>query len=120
MGTILRFHMLDLQQRRSTAKQVVEMLQALFPAHVVAAIKHGHRLLLENLENVVVIAFQLTGFKEMCSALPMLAVVERMNRLYGKMDAAVRAAGFEQLDVSKDTYYAFAIVECAFFHFPCL
>lgn len=114
VGSIVRFHMLDLAQRRSIANQVVGMLRSLFPAHVVLAMKHGHRLMLEHLENVVLVGLQLTGFRELCSSLSMLAVVEKINRLYGKIDAIVRSFGFEQLDVSRDTYLAFCAIECAF------
>jgi response regulator RpfG family c-di-GMP phosphodiesterase len=112
VGSILRFHLLDVAQRRSTAQQVVGMLRCLFPEHVVSTIKHGNRLMLEHLDNVVLVGLQLTGFRELCAGLTMVAVVEKINRLYAKIDGVGRSLGFEQLDVRKDTYYAFYVVEC--------
>ncbi|MEM7039671.1 MAG: hypothetical protein AAF570_22040, partial [Bacteroidota bacterium] len=77
--TVLRFHTVELEERRSTARQVLELLQLTFPPHVVQVMRSGHRLLLESFGKVAVVAVQLTGFRELCAAMPMPVVVEKWN-----------------------------------------
>ena len=77
-------------------------------------LRSGHRLLLESCASVAVVAVQLTGFRELCAAMPMPVVVEKWNAVLAAVDSTLRMAGLEMLDVVGDTYFAFHAFSCAF------
>lgn len=88
------------------------MLEVIFPAHVVTMMQHGHRLLLESLDRVAILAVEITGFRRLCAAMTMPAVVELMNEVFALVDGLLRDAGMDTLDVTHNVFWAFMPLEC--------
>jgi hypothetical protein len=97
--------------------QVVDMLELIFPTHIVAMMQHGHRLLLESFDRVAVVGVEITGFRRLCAAMTMPAAVERVSGVLAMLDATLRDAGLDTLDVTQTTFWAFLPLECASFGF---
>ena len=97
--------MSDLDAERLRSR---ELLLNVLPAPIVARLDAGETLIADRHESVAVLLSDFVGFTEIATRLPPAELVQQLNALFSRFDAASVARGVEKIKTIGDAYMAVA------------